>query len=154
MLTESGPKLIEYNVRFGDPECQCLMLRMKSDLLAALVAAMDGELSAFDLRWHDRAVVAVTMAAEGYPANPRKHTIIRGLEAAAAEPGAHVFHAGTEMLDGNLVANGGRVLTICAAAPTIAAARDAAYRAVDKVDWPEGFCRRDIAWRALARVGV
>jgi len=151
MLTESGPKLIEYNVRFGDPECQCLMLRMKSDLLAALVAAMNGELAAFDLLWHDRAVVAVTMAAEGYPAKPRKHTIIRGLEAASAEPGAHVFHAGTEMLDGNLVANGGRVLTICAAASTIAAARDAAYRAVDKVIWPEGFCRRDIAWRALAR---
>ena len=154
MLTQSGPKLIEYNVRFGDPECQCLMLRMKSDLLAALIAAMDGELAAFDLRWHDRAVVAVTMAAQGYPAKPRKHTVIRGLEAAAAEPGAHVFHAGTEMLDGQLVANGGRVLTICAAAPTIAAARDAAYRAVDKVIWPEGFCRRDIAWRALARADV
>jgi phosphoribosylamine--glycine ligase len=150
MLTEGGPKLIEYNVRFGDPECQCLMLRLKSDLLAALVAAMDGKLAECDLRWHDRAAVAVTMAAEGYPANPRKHTVIGGVEAASAMPNAVVFHAGTDMLDGKLVANGGRVLTICATGPTIATARDAAYAAVDRIDWKEGFCRRDIAWRALA----
>ncbi len=151
MLTSDGPKLIEYNVRFGDPECQCLMLRLKSDLLAALVAAVDGELAQFDLRWHNRAAVGITMAAEGYPANPRKHTVISGVAAASAMPDAMVFHAGTDMLDGNLVANGGRVLTICATGPTIAAARDAAYAAVGKIAWPEGFCRSDIAWRALAR---
>jgi phosphoribosylamine--glycine ligase len=149
MITQDGPKLIEYNVRFGDPECQCLMLRLKSDLLAAVVAALDGELAHFDLRWHDRAAVAITMAAEGYPANPLKHSIISGTQAAAAIPDAHVFHAGTDILDGNLVANGGRVLTICATGPSIAAARNLAYAAVDQIDWPRGFCRRDIAWRAL-----
>jgi len=151
MLTADGPKLIEYNVRFGDPECQCLMLRLKSDLLAALVAANDGELAQFDLRWHDRAAVGVTMAAEGYPANPRKHTLIAGLDDAAAMPSAHIFHAGTDLLDGKLVANGGRVLTVCATGATIAAARDAAYAAVGRINWPEGFCRHDIAWRALTR---
>ena len=149
MITADGPKLIEYNVRFGDPECQCLMLRLKSDLLAALVAAIYGELAHFDLCWHECCAVAVTMAAEGYPANPHKHTIIQGTEAAANIPGACVFHAGTDVLDGNLVANGGRVLTICATGPSIAAARDTAYRAVDKLNWAQGFCRRDIAWRAL-----
>ena len=153
MLTDHGPKLIEYNVRFGDPECQCLMLRLKSDLLAAFVAALDGELARFDLRWHDRAAVAVTMAAEGYPGNPRRHTVIRGVAEAAASPHAQVFHAGTDRLDGQLVANGGRVLTVCATGATIAEARDAAYQAVARIDWPEGFCRRDIAWRALVGRG-
>jgi phosphoribosylamine---glycine ligase len=154
MLTDKGPKLIEYNVRFGDPECQCMMLRLKSDLLAALLAAMEGKLAGFDLRWHDKPVVAVTLAAEGYPANPRKHTAIRGVEQAQAEPGVRVFHAGTEMLGGQLVANGGRVLTVCGTGATIGEARDAAYRGVDRIDWKEGFCRRDIAWRALAREQV
>ncbi len=153
MLTSSGPKLIEYNVRFGDPECQCLVLRLKSDLLAALVAACDGELSNFDLRWHDRAAVAVVMAASGYPANPKRHTPIGPLDAAASVPDVQVFHAGTDMLDGQLVSNGGRVLTICATGASIAAARASAYAAVDAIDWPEGFCRHDIAWRALASAG-
>ena len=151
MLTDKGPKLIEYNVRFGDPECQCMMLRLKSDLLAALVAAMDGKLAGFDLRWHDKPVVAVTLAAEGYPANPRKHTAINGLDKAQAEPGVRIFHAGTEMLGGQLVANGGRVLTVCGTGASIGEARDAAYRGVDRIDWKEGFCRRDIAWRALTK---
>ncbi len=150
MLTADGPKLIEFNVRFGDPECQCLMLRLKSDLLGALVAACDGELTNFDLRWHDRAAVAVVMAASGYPANPKRHTPIGSLDAAASVPDVQVFHAGTDLLDGKLVSNGGRVLTICATGPTIAEARASAYTAVDAVDWPDGFCRRDIAWRALA----
>lgn len=150
MLTADGLKLIEYNVRFGDPECQCLMLRLKSDLLAALVAACDGELAHFDLRWHDRAAVAVVMAAEGYPANPRRHTPIGPLGRAEAMMGVEVFHAGTTLLDGALVSNGGRVLTVCATGQTIAAARAAAYGGVDAIDWPEGFCRRDIGWRALA----
>jgi phosphoribosylamine--glycine ligase len=149
MLTADGPKLIEYNVRFGDPECQCLMLRLKSDLLAALVAACDGELANFDLRWHDRSVVGVVLAAKGYPANPVRHTPIGSLAAAEAIPGVHVFHAGTDLLDGHLVSNGGRVLTVCAAAAGVAEARNLAYQAVDLIDWPQGFCRRDIAWRAL-----
>ncbi len=150
MLTEHGPKLIEYNVRFGDPECQCLLLRLKSDLLAALVAACDGELANFDLRWHNRAAVAVVMAASGYPANPKRHTPIGPLEPAEQMVGVEVFHAGTEILNGHLVSNGGRVLTVCATGETFAAARIGAYAAVDAIDWPEGFCRRDIGWRAMA----
>lgn len=149
MLTAEGPKLIEYNVRFGDPECQCLMLRLKSDLLAALVAACDGELASFDLRWHDRAAVAVVMAAEGYPANPKQHTPIGTLGLAEQILAVHVFHAGTELLNGELVSKGGRVLTVCATGQSIASARTAAYTAVDAIDWPDGFCRRDIGWRAL-----
>jgi phosphoribosylamine--glycine ligase len=149
MLTEAGPKLIEFNVRFGDPECQCLLLRLKSDLLAALVAACDGELANFDLRWHDRSAIAVVMAANGYPAKPKRHTPIGSLEAAEQMPGVEVFHAGTDLLDGALVSNGGRVLTVCATGATLASARATAYTAVDAIDWPEGFCRRDIGWRAL-----
>jgi phosphoribosylamine--glycine ligase len=151
IMTADGPKLIEFNVRFGDPECQVLMLRLKSDLLPALVAACDGELAAFDLRWRDEAAIAVVMAARGYPGEPVRHTAIRGLEAAAAVPGVQIFHAGTEVLDGRLVSTGGRVLTVCATGTDLHAARAAAYAAVDRVDWPEGFCRRDIGWRALRR---
>ncbi len=149
MLTEDGPKLIEFNVRFGDPECEVLMLRLKSDLLAALLAAVDGELAAFDLRWRAEPAMAVVMAAKGYPANPVKHSPIGGLDAAAGVPGVSIFHAGTEMRDGRLVSSGGRVITICSVAADLHAARAAAYRAVDLLDWPEGFCRRDIAWQAL-----
>jgi phosphoribosylamine--glycine ligase len=149
MLTEHGPKLIEFNVRFGDPECQVLMLRLKSDLLSALVAACEGELRHFDLRWHARAAIAVVMAARGYPANPVKHTPIGSLAAARAIQGVEVFHAGTETLNGALVSSGGRVLTVSATAATLAEARRAAYTAVDTIDWPDGFCRRDIGWRAL-----
>jgi len=149
MITTDGPKLIEFNVRFGDPECQVLMLRLKSDLLAALLAACDGELAAFDLRWHDHVAVAVVMAARGYPGEHVHHTQIRGLDAAAAVPGVQIFHAGTEELDGRLVSTGGRVLTVCATGADLRAARAAAYAAVDRIDWPDGFCRRDIGWRAL-----
>ena len=150
MLTEDGPKLIEYNVRFGDPECQCLLLRLKSDLLASLVAACRGTLADITLQWSDSPVVAVVMAANGYPANPKRHTPIGTLDLAEQIMGVHVFHAGTELLNGQLVSNGGRVLTVCATGKTIASARTAAYTAVDAIDWPEGFCRRDIGWRALA----
>jgi len=149
MLTQSGPKLIEFNVRFGDPECQCLMLRLKSDLLAALQAAVDGALDRFDLRWHDSSAMAVVLAAEGYPAAPRRGSVIAGVEQAEALPGVHVFHAGTAMRDGHLVAEGGRVLTVCARGETLAAARGSAYAGVARIAWPEGFCRRDIGWRAL-----
>lgn len=150
MLTADGPKLIEFNARFGDPECQVLLLRLRSDLLPALLAVCDGELAHFDLRWHDGAAIGVVMAARGYPDAPERGSEIRGLAAAAAKPGVQVFHAGTEAdADGRVRAVGGRVLTVCATGTTLLAARDAAYAAVDAIDWPEGFCRRDIGHRAL-----
>jgi phosphoribosylamine--glycine ligase len=150
MLTQAGPKLIEFNVRFGDPECQALMLRLRSDLLPALLAACDGELARFDLRWEPKPSLVVVMAAEGYPGTPRKGSEIRGLEQAAQVPGVQLFHAGTARReDGALVADGGRVLAVGAVSETLRAARDAAYAAVDSVDWPGGFCRRDIGFRAL-----
>lgn len=144
MLTEQGLKLIEFNVRFGDPECQALMLRLKSDLLAALVAACDGELRNFDLRWHERPSLAVVLAARGYPGTPVRGGEIRGLEAAASLSGVEVFHAATRAADGKIIADGGRVLTICATGDDPATVRDTAYRAIAHIDWPDGFCRRDI----------
>jgi phosphoribosylamine---glycine ligase len=150
MLTGDGAKVIEYNVRFGDPECQALLLRLKSDFLPALLAACDGELGYFDLRWNEAPSIAVVMAARGYPAAPQTGGKIGGLDAAAAVSGAMVFQAGTALApDGTLLAAGGRVLTVCATGPTLRAARDAAYEAVRAIDWPDGFCRRDIGWRAL-----
>ncbi len=150
MLTEEGAKLIEFNVRFGDPECQVLLSRLKSDLLPALQAACDGELGDFDLRWSDRASVAVVMAARGYPEAPERGSVIEGLDDAAALPGVSVFHAGTATgADGSIVAAGGRVLTVCGTAADVRGARDAAYAGVDAIVWPEGFCRRDIGARAL-----
>ena len=151
MVTDSGPKLIEFNVRFGDPETQVLMLRLKSDLLPALLAAADGVLKAFDLRWHDDAALTVVMAAEGYPGAYAKGSEIRGLDAARAVEGVEVFHAGTIQDGPRLLANGGRVLSITARGRTIAEAQQRAYGAVAKVDWPGGFCRSDIGWRALQR---
>jgi phosphoribosylamine--glycine ligase len=148
MLTEDGAKLIEFNVRFGDPEGQVILSRLQSDLLPALQAACDGELGDFDLRWRDDAAVAVVMVARGYPDAPQKGSLINGLAAAGAIPGVTVFHAGTEAdADGTIRAAGGRVLTICATAPDVRAARDLAYAGVDAIVWPEGFCRRDIAAR-------
>ena len=150
MLTADGPKLIEYNVRFGDPECQILLSRLRSDLLIALQAACDGELDYFDLRFHDDAAVAVVMAARGYPEAPESGSAIRGLDRASEVPETQVFHAGTVAdADGTVRAAGGRVLTVCATGADLQAARDRAYAAVDAIDWPEGFCRRDIGWRAL-----
>ena len=149
MLTAEGPKLIEFNVRFGDPECQVLVLRLRSDLLAALVAACDGELARFDLRWNPQAAIGVVMAAKGYPGEVVMHTPIRGLAEAEAMPDVVVFQAGTDMRDGVLVSAGGRVLTVCATGADLAEARAVAYAAVAKIDWPGGFCRHDIGWRAL-----
>ncbi len=149
MLTADGPKLIEFNVRFGDPECQALLPRLRSDLLAALLAACDGELADFDLRWSDGTAIAVVVAARGYPGTPVRGGLIGGLERAAAIEGVQVFHAGTDRRDGKLVANGGRVLTVTATGDDLAAARAAAYAAIAEIHWPDGFCRRDIGWRAL-----
>jgi phosphoribosylamine--glycine ligase len=150
MLTEDGAKLIEFNVRFGDPECQVLLSRLKSDLLPALQAACDGELGDFDLRWSDQASVAVVMAARGYPEAPSRGSSIGELDAAARLPGVSIFHSGTASgPDGSVIAAGGRVLTVCGTGPDVRRAREAAYAGVDAIVWPEGFCRRDIGVRGL-----
>ncbi|MER8390524.1 phosphoribosylamine--glycine ligase [Mesorhizobium sp. M1340] len=150
MITDKGPKLIEYNTRFGDPECQVLMMRLKDDLLVLLNAAADGQLAHTSVRWRDDAALTVVMAARGYPGAPEKGSVIRGVEAAAGE-GVEIFHAGTAMNGGALVANGGRVLNITATGRTVGEAQRKAYAALDRIDWPQGFCRRDIGWLALAR---
>ena len=151
MITKDGPQLIEYNVRFGDPECQVLMLRLMSDLLPALLAARDGQLKNFDLRWYDDAALTVVMAAKGYPGNYQRGTLIEGLEAAAEVEGVEIFHAGTTADGDHIRASGGRVLNICALGKTVRDAQSRAYAAVDRIKWPEGFCRRDIGWRAIER---
>ena len=151
MITNEGPKLIEFNVRFGDPETQVLMLRLMSDLLPALIAARDGQLKSFDLRWYPNAALTVVMAAKGYPGDHEKGSVIKGLDAAAAVEGVEIFHAGTKADSGRMLANGGRVLSVSARAKTVTEAQARAYRAVDSIDWPEGFCRRDIGWQAVRR---
>jgi phosphoribosylamine--glycine ligase len=151
MITKDGPQLIEYNVRFGDPETQVLMLRLMSDLVPALVAARDGQLKNFDLRWYPDSALTVVMAAKGYPGNYQKGTRIDGLDDAAQVEGVEIFHAGTKTDGDHIVANGGRVLNICARGKTVREAQTRAYQAVDKIKWPEGFCRRDIGWQAIAR---
>ena len=150
MLTEDGPKLIEFNVRFGDPECQVILSRMMDDLLPALIAVCDGELAHISLRFRPQPALGVVMAARGYPGAYARHTVIGGMAAAEAVSGVTVFHSGTDLRDGALVSSGGRVLTVVGGGGDLAAARAAAYAAVDALDWPEGFCRRDIGWRALA----
>jgi phosphoribosylamine---glycine ligase len=151
MITTAGPKLIEYNVRFGDPECQVLMLRLMSDLVPALLACCDGVLRNFDLRWYADAALTVVMAAKGYPGSHATGSIIEGLNAATAIEGVEIFHAGTLAQDGHILANGGRVLDVCATGKSIAEARTRAYRGVDCIRWSDGFCRRDIGLRAVAR---
>jgi phosphoribosylamine--glycine ligase len=151
MINAQGPRLIEYNVRFGDPECQVLMLRLMSDLVPALIAARDGVLRSFDLRWYREAALTVVMAAKGYPGNYAKGSVIAGLDDAAAVDGVEIFHAGTRMEAGRILANGGRVLNVCALGRNVAEAQARTYAAVDKIRWPEGFCRRDIGWQAVAR---
>ncbi len=153
MLTASGPKLIEYNVRFGDPECQVLMPRLMSDIVPALVAAADGQLKNFALRWFPHAAVTVVMAAKGYPGSYAKGSVIEALDEAAKVEGVEIFHAGTAEQGGRTVADGGRVLNVCAVGKTVAEARARAYEAVDRIRWPGGFCRRDIGWRAVGSGG-
>ncbi len=152
MIDKGKPKLLEYNVRFGDPECQVLMMRLKSDLLPALIAAYDGVLKDFDLRWYDETALVVVMAANGYPGRYKKGSVIGGLEAAEAVDDVTIFHAGTAMNDDEeIVATGGRVLGVTSLAPTVVEAQRKAYEAVDLIDWPGGFCRCDIGWRAVGR---
>ena len=150
MLTDEGPKLVEYNCRFGDPECQVLMTRLMSDIVPALIAACDGELKDFDLRWFDEAALTVVMAADGYPGFYDQGAVIKGLGEAAKIAGSLIFHAGTATNEnGDIIATGGRVLNVTANAATIGKAHERAYKAVDRIKWPQGFCRRDIGWRAL-----
>ena len=149
MLTAAGPKLFEYNVRFGDPECQVLMLRMMSDIVPAFLAACDGQLRNFDLRWYPETALTVVMAAKGYPGDTKRGSRIEGLEDAATIEGIEIFHAGTIAKDGHVLANGGRVLNVCALGSMVAEAQRRAYQAVDRIQWPEGFCRRDIGWQAV-----
>jgi len=151
MIKDGEPKLIEYNCRFGDPECQVLMMRLKSDLATALLAARDRELHHLDLRWRDEAALTVVMAAKGYPGEYAKGSEIRNLDAAAQVEGVEIFHAGTERRGDKLIATGGRVLNVTALGQTVAAAQTRAYKAVDLIDWSGGFCRRDIGWRAVSR---
>ena len=146
---QDGPQLIEYNVRFGDPECQVLMLRLMSDLVPALVAARDGQLKNFDLRWYDDAALTVVMATKGYPGAYGKGSVIEGLDDAAQVEGVEIFHAGTVADGKRILANGGRVLNVCGRGKTVREAQQRAYAAVDRIKWPEGFCRRDIGWRAM-----
>jgi len=151
MLTDAGPKLIEYNARFGDPECQVLMTRFTGDLLALLLATAEGCLDEAEApAFIDQVALTVVMAARGYPGPAAKGGHIAGIEAAEAD-GAKVFHAGTAVGAGGLVANGGRVLNVTATGATVSEAKAAAYAAVDRIDFPSGFCRRDIGWREVER---
>ncbi|MGH6825509.1 phosphoribosylamine--glycine ligase [Methyloceanibacter sp.] len=151
MIEDGAPKLIEYNVRFGDPECQALMLRLKSDLLPALLATAEGRLASVELEWSGDPALCVVMAAKGYPGAYAKGTEIRGLDAAARNPDVQIFHAGTKRNGDRILADGGRVLGVTARGRDIREAQASAYAAVDKIEWPEGFCRHDIGWRAVAR---
>jgi phosphoribosylamine---glycine ligase len=149
MITDKGPELIEYNVRFGDPETQVLMMRLKSDLLPILYAASTGTLDQVSADWHDEAALTVVMASKGYPGAYDKATPIAALP--QDTDGAKVFHAGTALQDGKLVATGGRVLNLTGLGTTVADAQARAYALVDAVEWDNGFCRRDIGWRAIGR---
>ena len=149
MITNGEPSVLEYNVRFGDPECQPLMMLIKSDLLDALEACADGGLDKITLEWHDEVALVVVMAALGYPGRYQKGSEIRGLDEALSLDGVTVFHAGTKAEGGTILADGGRVLGVGARAPSVAKAQKRAYEAVDRINWPEGFCRRDIGWRAM-----
>jgi phosphoribosylamine--glycine ligase len=151
MIGRDGPKLIEYNARFGDPETQVLMLRLMSDLLPALIASRDGQLKNFDLRWYPDAALTVVMAAKGYPGNYARGSAIEGLDAAAEIEGVEIFHAATKADGGKITANGGRVLNVSARGKTVSEAQARAYAAIDRIKWPEGFCRRDIGWQAVKR---
>jgi len=151
MITSDGPKLLEYNVRFGDPECQVLMARLASDVLPLLKAARDGTLDQVSPQWRDAAALCVVMATKGYPGSHEKGSVIGGLDAAQKDPGVTIFHAGTALAAGNVQAVGGRVLGVTATGASVSEAQRLAYGAIEKIDWPEGFYRSDIGWRAVDR---
>ena len=151
MIDKGEPKLLEFNARFGDPECQPLIMRLKSDLLEALLACTEGRMDDMKLEWHEDPALVVVMATHGYPGHYSNGSRIGDLERAGALDGVEIFHAGTKADNGEILANGGRVLGVAARAATVADAQKRAYQAVDLVEWPEGFCRRDIGWRAIGR---
>lgn len=151
MITAEGPKLIEYNVRFGDPECQVLIPRLKTDLLAALLATAEKSLDEITLEWRDETALSVVMASKGYPGKYEKNTEIKGLDAAAAQEDITIFHAATKRDGERILASGGRVLNVTALGTTIAEAQSRAYLAVKMIDWPGGFFRSDIGWKAIDR---
>jgi phosphoribosylamine---glycine ligase len=151
MITAEGPKLIEYNARFGDPETQVLMLRLMSDLVPALLASRDGQLKSFDLRWYPEPALTVVMAAKGYPGDYARGSVIEGLDDAAKVEGVEIFHAGTKADGNRILANGGRVLNVSAIGKTVREAQARAYEAVSRIRWPEGFYRHDIGRRAVER---
>ncbi len=151
MITADGPKLIEYNARFGDPETQVLMLRLMSDLVPALLASRDGQLKSFDLRWYPDPALTVVMAAKGYPGDYARGSVIEGLDDAAKVEGVEIFHAGTKADGPRILANGGRVLNVSAIGKTVREAQARAYEAISRIRWPEGFYRHDIGWRAVER---
>ena len=149
MITEKGPELIEYNVRFGDPECQPMMMRLKSDALEMLLACVEGRLDEITLDWREDAALTVVMATDGYPGAYAKGSEIKGLDKAGRLKDVEIFHAGTREDDGRTLADGGRVLNVTALGKTVGDAQKRAYRAVGYIDWPQGFCRSDIGWRAV-----
>jgi phosphoribosylamine---glycine ligase len=151
MITDKGPELIEYNVRFGDPECQVIMMRMTSDLVAALKATADGTLDRFTPEWKSEVALSVVMATKGYPNSYDKGSVIKGLDSADGDKNVVIFHAGTKLEEGAVKAVGGRVLNVTALGASVGAAKDRAYKAIEKIDWPDGFCRGDIGWRAVER---
>jgi phosphoribosylamine--glycine ligase len=153
MITKNGPKLIEYNARFGDPECQVLMMRLKSDILPALKAVAEGKLERETLDWDQQTAITIVMAAKGYPGTYEKGSQIKDLEEAAQDDDLVIFHAGTKSEGDKTIAIGGRVLNITASGNTVKEAQAKAYAAIDKINWPEGFCRRDIGWRAIKNEG-
>jgi phosphoribosylamine--glycine ligase len=149
MIKDGAPRLVEYNVRFGDPECQALMMRLGAQVLDLLLAAAHGKLADAQVNWADDHALTVVLAASGYPGEYKKGSVIGGLEALAEDSSHMVFHAGTALRDGKVVAVGGRVLGVTARGDTLEQAQERAYAMVDAIDWPDGFCRRDIGWRAL-----
>ncbi len=151
MIGDDGPKVLEFNCRFGDPECQPLIVRLRSDLLAALLACREGRLGRLRLDWYDEAALTVVMATRGYPGYYARGSEIRGLDRASAVDSVFVFHAGTRTEDDRIIADGGRVLGVTARGASVLEAQRRAYGAIDLIDWPDGFCRRDIGWRAIGR---
>jgi phosphoribosylamine--glycine ligase len=151
MITKNGPKTLEFNVRFGDPECQTLMTRLTTDIVDALKATVDGTLDRVKLGWREGASLVVVMASNGYPGSYKKGTEIRGLDRASKKTDVTVFHAGTKSDGARILSDGGRVLGVAATGATVAEAQARAYAGVDAIDWPDGFCRRDIGWRAINR---
>ncbi len=151
MIKDGEPKVLEFNARFGDPECQPLMMLLKTDMLELLVACAEGRLDTVEVEWHADSALTVVMATRGYPGYYEKGTEIRGLDAIDSGDGLMVFHAGTRADGDKFLANGGRVLGVTARGTTVKDAQANAYEAIDKIEWPDGFCRRDIGWRAIER---